>query len=255
MADCYSTKTTKLLKSRSLATRAVLWSIDKFTDTLVEALERRKTAVSVGPVRPFVLMLRAQLAADFMALAVRERALRRKNAEIAVLRREMLEALDETKDFIKDLKQVCEGLFDRATLTRLGFARRVERDAERVCEQAAMIVGAFQDPQIEIPQARLRLLNENWAEKSIAPLADLHQRLDDAMDALKAAESASRLALSDRNKVLEVYNNTFLWSARTLESLFRLARLDDLADRIRPSMNRPGLTEVAFDRRKARNLA
>ncbi len=42
------------------------------------------------------------------------------------------------------------------------------------------------------------------------------------------------------------YNRWFVWIARTVESLCRVAGLDEVAKRVRPSSRRPGVTAKKF---------
>ncbi len=81
----------------------------------------------------------------------------------------------------------------------------------------------------------------------VAKVVESFPELRQAIDALARQERQSEVLLLAKNEVLDQHNKTFLWIARTVESLFSLAGLEEVAKRIRPSNRRHGLTEKPFE--------
>ncbi len=63
---------------------------------------------------------------------------------------------------------------------------------------------------------------------------------------LARAERKTEVLKLAKDEALTHYNQSFLWIARTVESLCRLAGLDEVAKRVRPSQRRPGVTAERF---------
>jgi hypothetical protein len=136
-------------------------------------------------------------------------------------------------------------LFGSDKLEAIGFARRIEEDSEALLEQAVAVVGAVGDPGFAAPAPRLKGLGVDLRDLAV-DLAPAIEKLRAALDAVQAARCDTTLALCDRNVALEAFNRDFLHVARIVEGLLRRADLDDLADRVRPSTRRRGLTRVPF---------
>ena len=68
-----------------------------------------------------------------------------------------------------------------------------------------------------------------------------------ATDELAREERKTEALKLAKDNALARYNKSFLWIARTVESLCRLAGLDEVANRVRPSQRRPGVTAKRFD--------
>ncbi len=65
-------------------------------------------------------------------------------------------------------------------------------------------------------------------------------RLDTAREAARREQREFEVTLLAKNEALVAYDACFVNVARALESLFRMAGLGWLADRVRPSSRRPG---------------
>lgn len=71
-------------------------------------------------------------------------------------------------------------------------------------------------------------------------LGSAADRLDTVLTNLAQARKNAQTSRVAKNKAIERYDREFLWIARTLEGYFRLAGMDELAERIRPSARRAG---------------
>lgn len=68
-------------------------------------------------------------------------------------------------------------------------------------------------------------------------------RLDAAREAVRREQREFEATLLAKNEAMAAYDACFMSVARALESLFRMAGLGWLADRVRPSSRRPGTIE------------
>lgn len=69
-------------------------------------------------------------------------------------------------------------------------------------------------------------------------LADLANKLDKAIEEVKQEETELLATLMDRDRAMDQWDHTYLHVARSLESLYRLAGLQELANRIRPTIEK-----------------
>ena len=125
---------------------------------------------------------------------------------------------------------------------QLGFALRTPQQPGELFEQAQHLVARLGDPELVLPEPRYKgiLLDAAEMTAELQPLVDkLGETLEDLSREARLDES-TKIA---KDEMLHAYDRTFLWAARTAESLFRLVNLPEVAKRVRPSTRRPGLTD------------
>ncbi len=142
---------------------------------------------------------------------------------------------------ISELKDFFVGVYKPENVEVLGFPRVLGRSGEELLRQVDRLIAHLGAPSTLLPAPLVGEVNLTLADiaTSLQPLADeLRIALTDVGREVKKAT----LTQLDRNRAVEEYDRTFLGVARTLETLYRLAGEDELADQVRPSVRRPGRT-------------
>ena len=103
------------------------------------------------------------------------------------------------------------------------------------------LVARLREPDLEAATAKFENIDLDIASLA-GELTPLAEGLTKHLEKVEAEESVTEATIIARKKALEVYDREFLWIARTLESLFRLAELPEEAAHVRPSTRRRGLT-------------
>ncbi len=98
----------------------------------------------------------------------------------------------------------------------------------------------LEDPEED--RCEIRFEASEVSQKLAGSVETLEERIDHTTREERQSE-AMKLA---KDEALRRYNKSFLWIARTVESLCRLAGLDEVAKRVRPSSRRPGVTARKF---------
>jgi len=164
------------------------------------------------------------------------------NAALEAARRVRDEKAVILSQQIQGLRQACAGLIINCSVQQMGFDQRTAQDpvplviqAERVADHLrgheATADGRLFEGDPFDPKAYASAV-----EKSAAALRT-------ALDDVAAARRLAEKVMLEKQAVTKEYDDLFLHGARTFESYCRLAGKKELADRIRPSEERPGETE------------
>ena len=235
--------------ARIQSCRTVVWAIDTFGGRLVDELGPSFTPLlGEGQVMPFETQLelfkkRLILVRDQLVAA--DRAYRDQRAQETLVRGRRDAAVQEVNRDVVDLRDALKGVYTAERLAELGFPRRMPRGPEKLSEQASYLNLRLGDPDLDLSGARYEFQVEptNLVTKLSGSSATLQQAIEDLAREKRESE-ALKLAKDD---ALERYNSSFLWIARSVESLLRLAGLDKVAERVRPSSRRKGETERKDD--------
>ncbi|MCP3963965.1 MAG: hypothetical protein GY719_39535 [bacterium] len=125
--------------------------------------------------------------------------------------------------------------------TVVGVAGSTLRDPRGLIKQVRDTVDFLEDPKVE--------LNRTVEEVDV-DLPAVATRLSKGADQLELVVAAHAEADKDaettrlaKNEAIEKYDRQFFYVGRATEGLFDLAGMHDLAERVRPSIRRPGRRE------------
>lgn len=140
------------------------------------------------------------------------------------------------------VRRAFAGVYDDDQMVEIGLARRNARDSEVLLEQAASLAVNLEQPDLELPAEQLGGIKVDAPElaRDLGPTA---QQLQQSLTELRRQQRQSETAQFARNQAVAEFNHSFLWIARSVESLLQLAGLEEQAIRVRPSSRRPGVTE------------
>ncbi len=127
-------------------------------------------------------------------------------------------------------------------IEELGFAVRIPVQAAELHEQAEHLAARLSEPSKALPAVRFKGVDldpASLAEEMKPLVVQLGQALEDVTQGERQTE-AYKIA---KDEALDAYDRTFLWVARSAESLFKLADLPKVAKRVRPSVRRSGVTD------------
>ncbi len=240
----------KAVTDRMQSCRAVQWAIDTFGTVLVDELGETFDPLLVeGQVMPFEIQLelfKKKLTQDLDQVVTTDRDYRDQKAREAISRERRDDRVTAVNTGVIDLRQAFTGIYSDGKLAEFGFARRTPSRPGELEEQTTYLVQRLSDPDLDLTGSRydkLQLDAHNMAQGLIKSVETLHQATDELAQQVRKTE-ALKLA---KDNALARYNKSFLWIARTVESLCHLAGLDEVAQRVRPSQRRPGVTAKRFD--------
>lgn len=235
----------RMLMLRLASCRVVLWALETHGPRLVHNLRATTnwTLATAIPtlIEPLLKLLARVLTAARDALITSDRDLRDQKAKASDYRQQRDEAFKVLGPFVGGLKDTFLGAYGAKAIQRVGFSLRTPQQPAELFEHAEHLGNRLVEPGLELPESRLKIVDLDPVDAAgeMRPMVELlGQRLEEVSREDRLAE-AMKIA---KDEALKSYDNTFLWVARTAESLFRLAELPEVARRIRPSIRRRGLT-------------
>ncbi len=240
----------KAVTDRMQSCRAVKWAIDTFGTVMVDNLGGTfDPLLADGQVTPFATQLelfKKKLTLDLDRVVATDRTYRDQKAREVLSRVWRDEQLEAVTSGVVGLRQAFTGFYSPHKLAEFGFARQTSRQPEELMEQVSHLVSRLSDSELDLTGSRfgeLQLDAPNLARELVGSVETFQQVADELAREERRTE-ARKLA---KDEALSEYNQSFLWIARTVESLCRLAGLDEVAKRVRPSNRRPGVTARKFD--------
>jgi len=143
------------------------------------------------------------------------------------------------------LRTVARGLYGSDVAAELlGVDGKTSTDPLLLHRQAVRILQRFTDPETVFPPIEVvgaQLSREEWAEQLGPEVESLGAALDEVHRQHKAAEST----LIAKKEAQEEFDRTYQGVARTVEGVFGMAGLKELADRVRPRRRKALRQEVS----------
>jgi hypothetical protein len=151
-------------------------------------------------------------------------------------RRETVQA-KSLYDRLVNMRRTTRGLLTEQDLLTLGLAGTVAQEPVKVLRQSEKTWKRFHKDDLKIE-------SEEWPEVR-APLTALASRLEPDVEGLtKSVKEVRRArrkvwsAAARKRQAIKDFDRQYLWIAKTVEMLFRMAGLDEAADRVKPRSRR-----------------
>ncbi len=238
----------KTVSDRAQSCDEVLGAITTFGGRLTGNLgEEFVSLLEEGQVMPFATTLELfakKLAASRDLMVETDRAYRDQRTRETLFRGRRDEQVAAVNSAVVGLRRAFTGFYRDEMLAEVGFARRTPQQPRELLEQATHLAVRLADPDLELTGSRfddVELEVPKLAQKLAAPVDQLKL----ASDELAREERQTEALKLVKDEALAEHNKRFVWIARTVESFCRLAGLDEVAKRVRPSGRRPGVTEKA----------
>jgi hypothetical protein len=180
------------------------------------------------------------LLASAEELVAADRAHEAEKADDTSVRRELEEAIEAVYREVVDFRTALEAVGGVEATVNAGLTGITPREPIALGRLARALHDAL--PRLAtVPATRRGLTFDPMSYTD--PLDETTERLERAQAALRREERELEATLMIKNRVMATHDARFLSIARLLESLFRLAGFEELANRVRPSARRPGQIE------------
>lgn len=234
----------KMVRNRQRAAAIVVQAAETHADQVGAQLDQRLAPVppenGAGSAAAMVRRLGQTLLASIERLVAADRAHEAEKADDAGVRRELEEAIEELYREAVDFRAGFEAAVGAPAVTATGLVGTTPLEPIALVRFAEVLHDRL--PELAAMPATRRGVTFD-ALSFGAPLSAALERVGRAQEAVRREQRELEATLVAKNRVMAEHDACFLHIARTLESLFRLAGFHELADRVRPSVRRPGLTE------------
>jgi hypothetical protein len=227
-------------RAATIVTQAALTHADQVGARLDQELAPASSADATGNIAALIRRLGQTLKASIDELVAADRVHESEKADDVEVRQELDEAIDGVYREVVDFRAVLEGVGGTAATAQAGLAGATPREPIAL----GRLAHALHDRLPALTGVTSMRRGVTFDAMAYAePLKEALSRLERAQQALRREERELEATLMAKNRVMSAHDTRFLTIARTLESLFRLAGFEELANRVRPSARRPGLVE------------
>lgn len=160
------------------------------------------------------------------------------------------EAAADVRRTLVDLRSAAEATFGPAGLRKLAIAEAVPSDAQAILTKAREVLSALQDQTIKMPKALRRGMKMDRSAFA-EDLSEDMPALEKALATVAREQREADKTLAAKRAALESNDWAFMKGAAWLTSSAALARLEALAEKVRPSGRRPGETAENADENAA----
>ncbi len=155
-------------------------------------------------------------------------------------RSERDELLSRLYDHLGISRRTIEDLFKpKSAFVLAAIEGPTSPNSDTLVKQANIAINRLKSPDMALPEARFKGVKvdpETLAEELEADVGQLRDKNTELRQARRKVQHSRKR----KNRAIEEHDQTFLWTARTLEGYYQLAGEEDLAKEIRPSTHRPG---------------
>ncbi len=116
----------------------------------------------------------------------------------------------------------------------------------KLLRQIDLAIGHLETPELEFPNSRFDRTKLE-PSKLVEVLKPRRDRMHQVQTDLRRVASETNASRKEKNRAIEAHKETFLWVARGAEAFFHLAGEHELANKVRPSVRRPGRRAVEVD--------
>lgn len=188
-------------------------------------------AVDAGPL---LAQLAAKVAAERDELVARDEAAFGEKVEARKPRRRRDKLARDLYGRVGRLRATLDGIYGKGeSRWLLGLKGKTSQDPLVLHRQASRIVAQCRDPETSWPEAGFASLAFT-PEVCAAELEPAVEALGQAIDEVAAAYRAVEDTVIAKNQALERFDRTYLHAGQIIESIFRMAGLERMADKVRP---------------------
>lgn len=169
-------------------------------------------------------------------------------ASDGVPREERTDSVGEARGAYQYIRDHSVATYGKEEALAMGFDLATEKHPWRLARQMGRVLRVFRarDPEEVIqPRDETRRPTAVTAGHVVSVLAGPHERLTQVLSALVTEVKDAQTTYIRKEETHEEYAKKFTRYAGAGEALLRMAGLDEEADRVKPSLRRPGLRAAA----------
>jgi hypothetical protein len=242
----------KMVRDRERAAAIVIQATVTHADQVGAQLDQQLAPLPPGGgddnTAALIRRLGQTLQVSIDGLVAADRAHELEKADDPGVRQELEDSVEAVYREVVDFRAGLEAATGTAGTTSAGLVGATPHEPVALARLGQALVGRL--PELaSVPATRRGVAFDAMSYST--PLSTALDRMALAQQAVRREQRELEVTMVAKNRVMAAHDACFLNIARTLESLFRLAGFQELADRVRPSTRRPGLVENDPDRQPA----